>query len=251
MTEENHITGPAEEPVQNGSEAGKISVLKKIRKILTWIVGLFFGSTLFVVLLFSFVNPPVTPLMLKRAIEQKKAGKKIRIEKDWVRFKDISPQMVQAVIASEDNRFLAHFGIDLQAIEKAVAHNKQHRRKRGASTISQQVAKNVFLWPARTYIRKGFELYFTFLIEICWSKRRIMAVYLNVIETGDGVYGVEAAARKYFKKPAFRLTRGEAALIAAALPNPRKRNPGNPSSYMIRRQGQILSLMNKIGKIDL
>lgn len=159
--------------------------------------------------------------------------------------------MVQAVIASEDNRFTEHFGIDMKAVQDAVDYNKKHRRKRGASTISQQVAKNVFLWPARTWIRKGFELYFTFLIETVWSKKRIMVVYLNVIETGNGLYGVEAAARNYFNKPASKLTRGEAALIAASLPNPRFRNPSRPSSYMLRRQAKIMDLMRKIGPVEL
>lgn len=158
--------------------------------------------------------------------------------------------MTRAVVASEDNRFLDHWGIDVEAVQKAVDYNKRHRRKRGASTISQQVAKNVFLWPARTYIRKGFEVYFTVLIEAVWSKKRIMVVYLNVMETGNGVYGVEAAAQKYFHKSAKKLTKGEAALIAAALPNPRGRNPARPSTYLLKRQARILSLMNKIGPVE-
>ena len=159
--------------------------------------------------------------------------------------------MIQAVVAAEDNRFLEHWGIDVEAIEKAVEHNKRHRRKHGASTITQQTAKNVFLWPARTYTRKALEFYFTTMIELTWSKKRIMEVYLNVIETGDGIYGAEAAAQKYFHKPASKLTRGEAALIAAALPNPRKRNPAAPSDYLWRRQARILDLMNKIPPVTL
>jgi monofunctional glycosyltransferase len=216
-----------------------------------WTVIGFFASTVIVVILFSFINPPLTPLMAKRALIRKDNGEFVGIHKDWVSYRNISPNMVHAVVAAEDNRFIEHFGIDLQAVEKAVDYNKRHRRKRGASTISQQVAKNVFLWPARTYIRKGFELYFTVLIETVWSKKRIMVVYLNVMETGDGMYGVEAAAQKYFHKPASKLTRNEAALIAAALPNPRKRNPARPSSYLLRRQARILSLMRKIGPVDL
>lgn len=159
--------------------------------------------------------------------------------------------MIQAVVAAEDNRFLEHWGIDVEAIEKAVEHNKRHRRKHGASTITQQTAKNVFLWPARTYTRKALEFYFTTMIELTWSKKRIMEVYLNVIEMGDGIYGAEAAAQKYFHKPASKLTRGEAALIAAALPNPRKRNPAAPSDYLWRRQARILDLMNKIPPVAL
>ena len=130
-------------------------------------------------------------------------------------------------------------------------NKKSTRRKRGASTISQQTAKNIFLWPARTYLRKGFEVYFTLLIEVFWSKKRIMEVYLNMIEMGPGIYGAEAATQYYFHKPASKLTKGEAALIAISLPNPRKRNPAKPTSYMLMRQQNILSLMRKIGKIEL
>ncbi|MBN1416606.1 MAG: monofunctional biosynthetic peptidoglycan transglycosylase [Bacteroidales bacterium] len=226
-------------------------ILQKTLQWIKWIVIVFFTLSLMPVIVFRFVPPPVTPLMIKRAFERSAEGKKPLITKDWVRLKKISPHLIQAVVAAEDNRFLEHWGIDIQAIEKAVEHNKKYRRKRGASTITQQTAKNVFLWPARTYTRKAFELYFTTMIEITWSKKRIMEVYLNVIEMGDGIYGAEAAARKYFHKPAAKLTRGEAALIAAALPNPRKRNPAAPSAYMLRRQEKILDLMNKIPPIKL
>jgi monofunctional biosynthetic peptidoglycan transglycosylase len=199
--------------------------------------------------LYSFVNPPLTPLMIKRAFIKKADGKRAGIHKDWVSYKNISPNMIKAVVASEDNRFLNHWGIDVDAIQKATKYNKRHKRKRGASTITQQVAKNVFLWPARSWVRKGFELYFAVMIEAVWSKKRIIVVYLNVMETGNGIYGVEAAARKYFHKSAAKLTSSEAALIAAALPNPRGRNPANPSAYLIRRHARIMSLMNKIGPV--
>jgi len=224
-------------------------LVKKIWKIFLWVALGFLGSTFFFIILYSFVNPPVTPLMISRALLKNPDDGRVGIHKDWVSFREISPNMIKAVVASEDNRFLEHWGIDVEAVQKAVAYNKRHRRKHGASTITQQVAKNVFLWPARSWIRKGFELYFTVMIEVVWSKKRIMVVYLNVIETGNGVYGVEAAARKYFRKPAARLTRGEAALIAAALPNPRKRNPAKPTPYLLRRQARILNLMNKIGEV--
>ena len=211
---------------------------RKSLTILKWTVVFFFASTLFIEVLFTFINPPITPLMINRVFEQKMDGKKAKLHKKWMPIEKISPNMYQAVVASEDNRFLEHWGIDVQAIEKAVQYNKRHRRKHGASTITQQVAKNVFLWPARTWLRKGFELYFTVTIDLIWSKRRIMEVYLNVIETGDGVYGTEAAAREYFHKSAKNLTRGEAALIAACLPNPIKRNPAAPTPYLLRRQGR-------------
>jgi monofunctional biosynthetic peptidoglycan transglycosylase len=230
-------------------EVKKKKILKKALTILKWIAIAYLSFTLFLVILFSFVNPPVTPLMIKRVIEQKAEGKKVMLKKKWMPLKKISPYMVKAVVASEDNRFLDHWGIDLDAIQKAVEYNKRHKRKHGASTITQQVAKNLFLWPARTYLRKGFELYFTVLIETIWSKKRIMTVYLNIIETGDGLYGTEAAANKYFHKTSAQLTQGEAALIAAALPNPRRRNPATPTAYMLKRQNRIISLMNKIGDV--
>ncbi len=223
--------------------------LKKSWVIVKWAVIGFFGSTLFFVVLFSFINPPVTPLMIKRAFIKKSDATRAGIHKDWVSYRKISPNMIRAVVASEDNRFLEHWGIDVEAVQKAVEYNKRHRRKHGASTITQQVAKNVYLWPARSWVRKGFELYFTVLIEAVWSKKRIMVVYLNVVETGNGIYGVEAAARKYFHKSAAKLTRGEAALIAATLPNPRVRNPAKPTAYLLRRQARIMNLMNKIGEI--
>jgi monofunctional glycosyltransferase len=246
-----HVTdSPPGVQVESPSPEPRWKMLyRKAWKIILWVALGFFGSTLFFVVLYSFVNPPVTPLMISRALLKNKDDGRVGIHKDWVSFRKISPNMIKAVVASEDNRFLEHWGIDVEAVQKAVAYNKRHRRKHGASTITQQVAKNVFLWPARSWIRKGFELYFTVMIEVVWSKKRIMVVYLNVIETGNGLYGVEAAARKYFHKPASKLTRGEAALIAAALPNPRKRNPSKPTPYLLRRQARILNLMNKIGEV--
>jgi monofunctional biosynthetic peptidoglycan transglycosylase len=250
--EDSYINPSGYKPAESHqpSSAARKYFRKAVRIIKYSAIG-FFGSTILAVLLGTFINPPVTPLMVKRAFIKKTDGKKVGIHKDWVSYKEISPHMIKAVVASEDNRFTDHFGIDIQAVHKAVSYNKRHRRKRGASTITQQVAKNVFLWPARTWIRKGFELYFTVLIETVWSKKRIMVVYLNVMETGNGIYGVEAAARKYFKKPASKLTRGEAALIAATLPNPRVRNPARPSAYLLRRQGKIIDLMRKIGPVEL
>lgn len=212
----------------------------------------FFGSTIFFVLVYKFVPPPITPLMVARLLESPVKGQKYRLFKDWLPLKEISPDLQLAVVASEDNRFLEHFGFDLDAIERAQDYNdrQQGKRLRGASTISQQTAKNVFLWPQRSWIRKGLEVYFTFLIELTWSKRRIMEVYLNVIEMGAGIYGAEAASRAYFHKPASKLTRGEAALITAILPDPRRRNPVNPSPYLLERKQWILWNMNNIGKIE-
>lgn len=157
--------------------------------------------------------------------------------------------MVQAVVASEDNNFTRHFGIDFDAIKKAQKLNKKGRTLRGASTISQQTAKNVYLWPARSWFRKGLEVYFTGLIEIFWGKKRIMEVYLNVIEMGDGIYGVQAASQYYFRKDAKDLNRSEAALIAAILPNPRIYSAKNPSAYIQRKQGRIMRAMNRIEQV--
>ena len=159
--------------------------------------------------------------------------------------------MQRAVIKAEDYKFYQHNGFDFEAIQKAIEYNKTHKRKIGASTISQQTAKNVFLWPSRSWIRKGLEVYFTVLIEFFWSKERIMEVYLNSIEMGEGIYGVEAVAQEHFNKPAYKLTKRQAALIAATLPNPRKFNSAKPSPYMIKRQAKILSLMGKLMKVEM
>ena len=204
-------------------------VLKWIRNIILILIGL----SLFFTLLYKFVPVYYTPLMFIRYFENVKAGKEARIERNWKRLDEISPNLWLAVVASEDNNFLKHHGFDMDAIKKAQKHNQTHARKRGASTISQQVAKNVFLWPSRTWVRKGLETYFTFLIETFWSKKRILEVYLNVIEIGPGIYGAEAASQIYFHKPASKLTRGEAALIAAVLPAPLRRNPAKPSPYVL------------------
>jgi len=247
--DEPEIINQAAEADSNTVEKNWRYYAGKVLIVLKWAVIGFFASTLFMVIIFTFINPPITPLMIHRVVEQKLDGKKAKLHKKWMPLEKISPNMARAVVASEDNRFLEHWGIDVQAIEKAVQYNKRHKRKHGASTITQQVAKNVFLWPSRTWLRKGFELYFTVTIDLIWSKRRIMEVYLNVIEMGNGIYGTEAAARTYFHKPAKNLTRGESALIAACLPNPKKRNPAAPASYLLRRRARILNLMNKIGEV--
>jgi len=167
-------------------------------------------------------------------------GKDLKLKKDWESFEHISPNLQLAVVCSEDQNFIEHNGFDFEAIDKALDYNSTHKKKRGASTISQQTAKNVFLWTGRSWIRKGFEVYFTFLIETIWSKHRIMEVYLNVIEMGDGIYGAQAASQIFFHKDAKYLTKGEAALIAAVLPNPRKFSVTKPSTYTRKRQGWIV-----------
>jgi monofunctional biosynthetic peptidoglycan transglycosylase len=222
-----------------------------IFKYIKMLLLAFFCLSIFSVILFRFVNPPFTPLMFIRIIDHNEKYGELRIENDWVDYADISPLMVQAVVAAEDNNFPTHYGIDLEAIKKAKQINKYSKVKRGASTISQQTAKNLFLVPSRTYIRKGFELYFTFLIETFWSKQRIMEVYLNIIELGNGVYGVEAASQRFFKKPASKLNKNEAALITAVLPSPLKRKLSRPNNYMFYYQSRVLRLMDMIGKVEL
>jgi monofunctional biosynthetic peptidoglycan transglycosylase len=215
-------------------------IIKKIRHIIRWTLAAFFGSTILAVVAYRFVPVYATPLMFIRSIEQVKSGEGITWHHHWVSLKHISPHMPVAVMASEDQRFLLHHGFDYDAIEKAAKRNMQGgKRKLGASTITQQTAKNVFLWPGRSWVRKGFEAYFTALIELIWSKQRIMEVYLNSIEMGDGIYGVDAVAEYHFGKRASELSRSECALIAATLPNPRVYSSKSPGSYMRKRQTKI------------
>ncbi|MFT5754499.1 MAG: monofunctional biosynthetic peptidoglycan transglycosylase, partial [Flavobacterium sp.] len=174
-----------------------------------------------------------------RAIEQKLDGKEMRSSHDWVSIEEISPNLQKAVIASEDGNFLTHSGFDFKAIQKAMKSNEKGKKLKGGSTISQQTAKNVFLWQGRSYLRKGLEAYYTVLIELIWSKERIMEVYLNSIEMGDGVYGAQAASKHWYHKDAKNLSRLEAAGIAAILPNPRKFKPVNSSNYINRRKARI------------
>ena len=180
----------------------------------------------------------ITPLMISRSIEYRQ-DKDFHTHHKWRSLERISPEMSKAVIASEDNKFLDHNGFDWDEMEKAIKEHNQGKRLRGASTISQQTAKNVFLLPKRSFIRKGLEAYFTVLIELIWGKQRILEVYLNVAEMGKGLYGSEAAARYLFKTTADKLTRHQACLIAACLPNPLKRNAANPSSYVSSRANAI------------
>jgi monofunctional glycosyltransferase len=223
-----------------------------ILRFFKYFLVFFFGTSIFFVLLYRFVNPPVTPLMLIRVAGQLFSGEKIILKKDWVSLDKISPELQLAVVASEDNEFTEHHGFDFKAIEKARGYNdkKKGKKIRGASTISQQTAKNVFLWPQRSWLRKGLEAYFTVLVEFIWPKKRIMEVYLNVIEMGVGIYGAEMASRTYFNKPAIKLDRAEASLIAVILPNPRKWDPVHPTNWLRSRQQWIIWNMGNIGKID-
>ena len=200
------------------------------------------------VIAYRWVPVKWTPLMLIRNIERKSDGKEAKCLHKWVPLQEMSADMPMAVIASEDNRFATHHGFDFVEIKKAMDEANNGGRHRGASTISQQTAKNVFLWPTSSWVRKGFEAYFTVLIETFWSKERIMEVYLNSIETGDGIYGVEAVAEENFNCTADQLTTRQCALIAATLPNPLRFDSAHPSAYMKKRRSQIVRLMRLLPK---
>ena len=223
-----------------------------IKKTLKWIVVAFFASTILSVVALRFLPVYFTPLMFIRCYQQVKEGKDLKLSHHWVPLNEISPSLPVAVMASEDAKFLSHHGFDFKAIEHAAERNMKHpeKRKLGASTISQQTAKNVFLWPGRSWVRKGFEVYFTTLIELMWSKQRIMEVYLNSIEMGDGIYGAEAVAEEHFNTKALDLTKPQCALIAVTLPNPRKFSSKHPSSYMLKRQSRILREMKYVEKLS-
>ncbi|MCD7713622.1 MAG: monofunctional biosynthetic peptidoglycan transglycosylase [Prevotella sp.] len=220
--------------------------MKLVLKIITWVLALFFGTTILAVLLFRHVPVYATPLMFIRLAEQAKAGSQLRLYHRWMPLDEMAPSMPVAVMASEDQRFLLHHGFDVQAIKAAQEHNKTGKTMHGASTISQQTAKNVFLWPGRSWLRKGLEAYFTVLIELLWDKHRIMEVYLNSIEMGDGIYGTFSAAKHKFGRAPAEMTRGQCALLAATLPNPRRFDAANPSAYMLKRQRQIEQQMKFI-----
>ena len=227
----------------------KRSILKLVKILFLYIPLLLFLLSLVSVIIFKWAPIPYTPLMAIRSYEYWNDDN-FKTIKHWTPLKEISPSMVMAVIASEDNRFEEHNGFDWIEIDKAIADGKKGKRMRGASTISQQTAKNVFLTPSRSWIRKGLEAYFTVAIELIWGKRRIMEVYLNVAEMGRGIYGAEAAANELFKKTAQKLTTRESALIAATLPNPLRRKANNPSAYVSSRASDIEILMAKVKRPD-
>lgn len=224
-------------------------MLRKIFRMLTKAFLWFFAISIFAVFVFKWVPIASTPLMVIRALENKFDGKDMICSHDWVAIEYISPNLQKAVVASEDANFMTHHGFDFNAIRKAMHSNEKGRKLKGGSTISQQTAKNVFLWQGRSYIRKGLEAYFTVLIEKVWGKKRIMEVYLNSIEMGDGVYGAQAASQYWYRKNASGLTKSEAAGIAAILPNPRKFKATHSSTYTTRRKGRIVHYMQYV-KLD-
>lgn len=211
---------------------------------------LFIGLSVLGVIAYRFINPPVTWLMITRGFERKADGKDWKIDKEWRDLDEMSLNMPRAAIAGEDGAFLTHHGFDFNAIERAAKKNMKGKKVIGGSTITQQTAKNVFLWSGRSWIRKGFEAYFTMLIEIFWSKERIMEVYLNVIEMGDGIYGVQAASQAYFHKDAKDLTKSQCAAIVSILPSPLRWSVTSPSNYVRHRQALIKQNMRRMGKLE-
>ncbi|SFF29606.1 monofunctional biosynthetic peptidoglycan transglycosylase [Flavobacterium xueshanense] len=236
----------SKQPIKKEPTSFMSKLTRFLFKILLWFLGL----SLFFVVFFKFVPVPFTPLMVIRGIENKVAGKEVFFSHDWEPIENISMNLQKAVIASEDGTFLIHNGFDFVAMQKAYKSNERGRRIKGGSTISQQTAKNVFLWQGRSYLRKGLEAYFTVLIEIIWGKERIMEVYLNSIEMGNGVYGAQAATEHWYRKDASSLTLIQAAGIAAILPNPRKYSATSSSTYINRRKAKIVRVMRQVGKIE-
>ncbi len=233
-------------------EAKKRGFLSKVWRVVWITVVAVWGFTVLQVLLGWFIMPPLTPLMVQRWWQQaKEKDRPVRFERDVVDIEDISPRLVTAVVYAEDGLFMYHHGFDVKQMKAAYKENQRGRRIRGGSTISQQTAKNVFLPHSRTMLRKAVEAYYTVMIEAVWGKKRIMEVYLNSVEFGDGIYGCEAAAQHYFGHSAKTLTRHEAAQLAVTLPSPLKRNPGKATPYFKRQTNVVEGRMARYGRIDL
>ena len=223
-------------------------MLRKLRNLFLGLIGLFLLTSIGAVVAYRYLPVPLTPLMVIRLVEQAREGRELRLQHEWVSLDEISADLPLAVWATEDQNFLTHHGFDFKAISEAIDEAEKGGRRRGASTISQQTAKNVFLWPESSWLRKGFEVYFTLLIELIWDKHRIMEVYLNSIEMGDGIYGAEAVAQAHFSRSASQLTREQCALIAVSLPNPLKFDSAHPSAYLLKRQAWALRQMRFLVK---
>jgi len=221
---------------------------RRVLRLFSWLLVLFVVLSIGSVIAFRWIDPPTSAFMVRERMIGPKAGAKAyAVRYRWVDWSYTSPHVKVAVIAAEDQNFPAHYGFDLKSINDALADRERGRRVRGASTISQQVAKNLFLWPSQTWLRKGLEAYFTVLIETLWPKQRILEVYLNIAEFGRGVFGVGAAADVYFHKPAARLSPYDAALLAAVLPSPKRMRVNAPSNYVRSRQEWILGQMRGLG----
>ena len=224
------------------------TLVSRLWRALAGLVLLFVVLSVLAVALLRWIDPPYSAFMAERRIEAWVThDRDYAFRHTWVDLARISPNLPLAVVASEDQKFPEHWGFDVEAIEKAYQLNQHSHRVRGASTISQQVAKNLYLWSGRSFFRKGLEAYFTLLIEGFWPKRRILEVYLNIAEFGNGTYGAEAAAERFFHLPAARLSRSDAATLAAVLPNPEHYSAGAPSRYVLQRRDWILGQMQALG----
>lgn len=227
-----------------------VSLFKNIWKIFLTFVLLGFQVSMFFVILYRVMPVPVTPLHLVRVYEQIRDGKTIKLSKNWKSIDYVSDKFCLAVLTAEDVKFIRHYGFDFEQIQNSIERGlKRGKKLRGASTISQQTAKNLFFTPKRSWIRKVPEVIVTVTLELLWTKKRILEVYINIIEMGDGIYGVEAAAQHYFNKSSTKLTSREASLIAACLPNPRRWQANKPSSYINKKANRIQSLMHYIGDL--
>ncbi|MET0984792.1 MAG: monofunctional biosynthetic peptidoglycan transglycosylase [Steroidobacteraceae bacterium] len=223
-------------------------MIRRLGRFLLWLTAIWFALTLSIVFLLRWLDPPTSSFMVRARLGAWHADDTaFRFQHQWVDESRISSNLKLAVIASEDQLFAAHWGFDVKSINKALEERQRGKRVRGASTLSQQVAKNLFLWPGQSWVRKGIESYFTVLIEAMWPKQRILEVYLNVVEFGKGIYGAEAAAQRFFRKSAARLSAPDAALLAAVLPNPIRLKAAAPSRYVRSRQQWILRQMRSLG----
>jgi len=230
-------------PESGGTVSRPPSVVRRALIGIIQVIAVALAASFLVTLALRWIPPASTAVMIERRLTHRA----YRLDYRWVSYKQISPSAALAVIAAEDQNFATHHGFDFKSIQKAIDEHERGRRLRGASTLSQQVAKNVFLWSGRSFVRKGLEAYFTVLIELTWSKRRILEVYLNIAELGNGIFGVEAASRRYFRKQAAFLTPEESALLAAILPDPLRLKANKPSEYVKERRGWILQQMQRLG----
>ena len=228
----------------------RLGRLRRWLRRLLWLIAGLLAFSVVLVLVLRWVPPPGTALMVERKIEAWRAGDSLDLKREWQPWERLPDNLKVAVIAAEDQRFAEHWGFDLPAIRDALQHNRRGGSLRGASTLSQQVAKNLFLWSGRSWVRKGLEVWFTLLVETLWPKQRILEVYLNSVEWGNGVFGAEAAARQHFRIPAARLSNRQASLLAATLPNPRRWSAGRPSAYIDRRAFWIRQQMRQLGGAD-
>lgn len=226
---------------------GRKSFARQLLYWLLYLTGILVAISIVLVLLLRWVDPPTSSFMLQRQFEAWQNEEILELQYQWVDWDNISPEIKMAAITSEDQSFATHWGLDLNSIQKALDEYERGEDLRGASTITQQTAKNLFLWPGQSYIRKGIETYFALLLELLWSKERILEMYLNIVEFGDGIYGVQATAQYYFNTTAPNLSKWQSALMVTALPAPKRYNLARPSSYMLKRRTWVLRYMDFLG----